>query len=201
MEGDDINKSPKKGLKLDGDTIDPHESAIETEFIPILQHLVDNEALDFGWHRTAERLSQGLCPAKSLSAQLEPFEKQLVMMELALIAGSDLKHITSNDLSRILSKAWGRDPNFQKTMISNHCERKGDFERKRRNDAGTPKMKKKRVEEEKTTMQQQEFFASMGGANGNQYQYDDAQQPLPPPMPVVAEAIMEPSIDDITTGV
>ena len=122
------------------------------------------------------------------------------MMELALIAGSDLKHITSNDLSRILSKAWGRDPNFQKTMISNHCERKGDLERKRRNDAGTPKTKKKRVEE-KTTMQQQEFFASIGGANENQYQYDDAQQPLPPPMPVVAEAITEPSIDDITTGV
>lgn len=121
------------------------------------------------------------------------------MMELALIAGSDLKHITFNDLSRILSKAWGRDPNFQKTMISNHCERKGDLERKRRNDAGTPKMKKKSVEE-KTTMQPP-VFASMGGANGNQYQYDDAQQPLPPPMPVVAEAIMEPSIDDITTGV
>ena len=60
MEGDDINKSPKKGLKLDGDTINPDESAIDkTEFIPILQHLVDNEALDFGWHRTAERLSQG----------------------------------------------------------------------------------------------------------------------------------------------
>ena len=60
MEGDDINKSPKKGLKLDGDTINLDESsAIETEFIPILQHLVDNEALDFGWHRTAERLSQG----------------------------------------------------------------------------------------------------------------------------------------------
>ena len=59
MEGDDINKSPKKGLKLDGGTINPDESAIDTEFIPILQHLVDNEALDFGWHRTAERLSQG----------------------------------------------------------------------------------------------------------------------------------------------
>ena len=108
-----------------------------TEFIPILQHFVDNESLDPGWHRLNERLARGLPPPKSLSLQLEPWENQLVLMEMALIAGTDTKHLTQSRTTTLMTHAWGREKGFMKKMVNKHCSRRGDVKRKLRSDAGS----------------------------------------------------------------
>lgn len=148
-------KSLKKEFKLEGggmaelgnicdvkkDVLKEHQA----ELIPILQHLVDNESLDPGWHRTNERLARGVCPPKSLSTQLEPWEKQLSVLEMALIAGTETRNLTQHKISKILAHAWGREKGFHKLMIEKHCQRRGDLERKKRVDAGLSMSTEKRA--------------------------------------------------------
>ena len=108
-----------------------------TELIPILQYMLDNEHLEAGWHRIAERLSRGIRPPKKVTTQLEPWEKQLAVMEMALIAGTDTKHLSAHKASKVLAHAWGREKGFQRLLFESHCARRGELDRKKRVDAGT----------------------------------------------------------------
>ncbi len=138
VEGSGGLKSPKKVIGLSLPTLPKKAGGEDTELIPLLQHLVDGESLDPGWHRTKERLSRGIRPAKALSVQLEPWEKQLAVMEMALIAGTDTKHLTQQKVTKVLAHAWGREKGFHKIMLEHHCSRRGDLARKKRADAGVP---------------------------------------------------------------
>ncbi|KAL7543126.1 hypothetical protein ACHAXR_012424 [Thalassiosira sp. AJA248-18] len=176
------------------------EEMQQTELVPILQHILDNESLSAGWHRINERLARGICPPKSLSTQLESWEKQLAVMEMALIAGTDTRHLTVHRTSKILAHAWGREKGFHKLMIDKHCARRGDLDRKKRVDAGVPmsvekkavyKMKfaamkdaKKRklesTEEHETALVAQRVAEDYGGV-----------VPVPPAMEPMAEIVGE----------
>lgn len=117
----------------------------QVELTPILQHLLDNESLDPGWHRTNERLARGICPPKSLSTQLESWEKQLSVLEMALIAGTETRGLTPHKISKVIAHAWGREKGFQKLLPFQHCQRRGDVERKKRVDAGMSMSAEKRA--------------------------------------------------------
>ncbi|KAL3789182.1 hypothetical protein ACHAW5_002441 [Stephanodiscus triporus] len=138
-------KSPQKEHALEGRGVTDREDK-QMELIPILKHLVENQSLDPGWHRTNERLARGIRPSKSLSTQLESWEKQLAVLEMALIAGTDTSRcLTQHMTSKVLAHAWGREKGFHKIMIEKHCSRRGELERKKRVDAGVPTIPEKRV--------------------------------------------------------
>ena len=131
-------KSPIKEHVLEGGGMADREDK-HIELIPILKHLVENKSLDPGWHRINERLARGIRPPKSLSTQLESWEKQLAVLEMALIAGTDTaKCLTQHKTSKVLAHAWGREKGFHKIMIEKHCSRRGELDRKKRVDAGVP---------------------------------------------------------------
>ena len=122
-----------------------HEREQIKNLIPVLQHLYDNEHLEGGWHCQAERLSRGIRPTKSPSTQLEVWEKQLAVLEMALISGTDTKQLTMHRITKVLAHAWGRERGFHKLMIDKHCARRGDLDRKKRVDAGQPMAAEKKV--------------------------------------------------------
>lgn len=84
-----------------------------------------------GWHRNAERRARGMFPVTSLSTQLEPWERQLALVEILLLSGG-----TPNANFKDLAHAWGREKGFHQVLASSVCERRGEVERKRRSDAG-----------------------------------------------------------------
>ena len=215
---------PKKELKSEGRS----DSGVKmkgvngepNDLIPILQHFVDNQSLDPGWHRSAERLSRGIKPAKALSTQLEQWEKALAITEFALIAGNT-KHLSHNQVCKMMGLAWGRDAGFHKIMISKLCARRGELERKKRVDAGTPMtaekkaaLKEKQQEAKRRRIEtlQQELFvpalpapagedeqpesdAAMGGGELYAQHHQEEEVTLPPMEEPVAEAMEEPSIE------
>ena len=120
-------KSPIKEHALEGGGMADQEDK-HIELIPILKHLVENESFDPGWHRTNERLARGIHPPKWLSTQLESWEKQLAVLEMALIAGTDMaKCLTQHKTSKVLAHAWGREKGFYKIMTEKHCSRRGSW--------------------------------------------------------------------------
>ena len=220
VEGGGGIRIPKKELKSEGVGSDSGNGVgvkvkgadgESTDLIPILQHFVDNQSLDPGWHRSAERLSRGIKPAKAVSTQLEPWEKALAITEFALIAGNT-KHLSHNQVTKMMGTAWGRDAGFHKIMISKLCARRGELERKKRVDAGTPmtaekkaalkekqqEAKRRRIE----TMQQELFVPALPAPvgddeqqGGEQYAQQQEEVTLPPMEEPVAEAMEEPSIE------
>lgn len=84
-----------------------------------------------GWHRQAERRARGMFPCASLSSQLEPWERQLALVEILLLSGGT-PHANFKDLAH----AWGRERNFHQVLSSSVCTRRGEVDRKRRSDAG-----------------------------------------------------------------
>lgn len=136
----------------------------QTELIPILQHFVENEYQEAGWHRLDEHLARGISPPKSLSVQFEPWENQLALMEMALIAGTDTKHLTHQQVTKIISHAWGREKGNLKLLIGKHCSRRGDVNRKKRFDAGTGKSAKKRTLD--STLQDVPVHQLLGDSRG-----------------------------------
>jgi hypothetical protein len=103
-----------------------------TAIMPLIAHLRQgalNEQV--GWHRNAERRARGMFPVASLSTQLEPWERQLTLVEILLLSGG-----TPNANFKDLAHAWGREKGFHQVLASSICERRGEVERKRRSDAG-----------------------------------------------------------------
>ena len=195
MESSGGLKSPKKVVGLTLPSL-PKKAGGEdqNELIPLLQHLVDGESLDPGWHRTQERLSRGIRPAKSLSVQLESWEKQLAVLEMALIAGTDTKHLTQQKVTKVLAHAWGREKGFHKIMLEHHCSRRGDLARKKRADAGVPLTdeKKAAIKEKSAAKKRKVAVLEQNPLEPQQLAYEAA-----PALPVPAgEAPMEVAVGE-----
>ncbi|KAG7370174.1 hypothetical protein IV203_027920 [Nitzschia inconspicua] len=100
--------------------------------MPLIAHLRQGALTEpVGWHRNAERRARGMFPVTSLSTQLEPWERQLALVEILLLSGG-----TPNANFKDLAHAWGREKGFHQVLASSVCERRGEVERKRRSDAG-----------------------------------------------------------------
>ncbi|KAL3908478.1 MAG: hypothetical protein SGARI_003044 [Bacillariaceae sp.] len=100
--------------------------------MPLVAHLREGaQNKPVGWHRNEERRARGLWPVTSLSTQLEPWERQLALVEILLLSGGT-PHANFKDLAH----GWGREKGFHNVLASSVCERRGEVERKRRSDAG-----------------------------------------------------------------
>jgi hypothetical protein len=55
--------------------------------MPLVQYLQMNASLPAGWHRGHERRAKGVHPVTSITAQLEPWERQLALVEILLLSG------------------------------------------------------------------------------------------------------------------
>eukprot|EP00934_Nitzschia_sp_Nitz4_P001495 Nitzschia sp. Nitz4//scaffold97_size77645//43681//44984//NITZ4_005520-RA/size77645-augustus-gene-0.77-mRNA-1//-1//CDS//3329560662//1495//frame0 len=99
--------------------------------MPLVEFLRAGSTKEPGWHRNAERRARGLFPINNLGVQLEPWERQLALVEILLLSGG-----TPFASFKDLAHAWGREKGFHHTLASNVCERRGEVERKRRSDAG-----------------------------------------------------------------
>mmetsp|Transcript_17605 Transcript_17605/g.20376 ORF Transcript_17605/g.20376 Transcript_17605/m.20376 type:complete len:274 (+) Transcript_17605:97-918(+) len=130
-------------LNVSNSTTRDNENQIQE--MPLVEHFKKNFHLEAGWHRNQERASRGATVA-SVSAQLEPWEKQLLMFETMLISGTVHNNIKS---WKAFSHAWGRDKRFITNLVGQICERKGDMSRKNRSDMG-----KKLTESEKTRLRE-----------------------------------------------
>lgn len=123
-----INKSIIPELKPGEDPPPPPGGV---SLMPLVEYLRAGISKEAGWHRNSERRARGLFPVTSLSAQLEPWERQLVLVEILLLSGG-----TPFANFKDLAHAWGREKGFHHVLASNVCERRGEVERKRRSDAG-----------------------------------------------------------------
>ena len=90
----------------------------------------------FGWHRQAERRARGIRQCSNLGTQLEPWEKQLALVEIMLLSGGT-PHANFKDLAH----AWGRERGFHQVLAASVCTRRGEVQRKKRSDAGNKKSK------------------------------------------------------------
>ena len=103
-----------------------------SNIMPLISFLRDGALnKDVGWHRQAERRARGMFPCSTLSSQLEPWEKQLALVEILLLSGG-----TPHANFRDLAHAWGREKGFHQVLASSICTRRGEVDRKRRSDAG-----------------------------------------------------------------
>jgi len=102
-----------------------------TPVMPFVAHLSNNKRLHRAWHRDEERISRGLFPVSGCRAHFETWEKQLVVIEIMLLAGVPNSYGCYCDLAH----AWGRDQGFHKVILSQFFDRKGEINRKKRSDA------------------------------------------------------------------
>jgi len=114
----------------------PESTSTKTKTIsnimPLISFLRDGALnKDVGWHRRAERRARGMFPCSTLNSQLEPWEKQLALVEILLLSGG-----TPHANFRDLAHAWGREKGFHQILASSICTRRGEVDRKRRSDAG-----------------------------------------------------------------
>jgi hypothetical protein len=121
-----MSKPPKKD-----DQNDPPPPPEGTNLMPLVAFLRDGAIQESGWHRNTERRARGLFPVSSLSIQLEPWERQLSLVEILLLSGG-----TPYANFKDLAHAWGREKGFHHVLANSICERRGEVERKRRSDAG-----------------------------------------------------------------
>lgn len=65
--------------------------------MPLVLFLRQHAHQDAGWHRNQERRARGVHPVPSLSSQLEPWERQLALVEILLLSGgtpyADFRHL------------------------------------------------------------------------------------------------------------
>lgn len=94
--------------------------------MPLIDHLATHFDRGTCWHRNDERRARGLHPVHSSSLQLEGWERELVWMEILLLAGSP--HASFRHLAR----GWGRDKGFQTVLTNFICQRFGNVHRKAR---------------------------------------------------------------------
>eukprot|EP00545_Synedropsis_sp_CCMP1620_P012028 CAMPEP_0119017766 /NCGR_PEP_ID=MMETSP1176-20130426/17606_1 /TAXON_ID=265551 /ORGANISM="Synedropsis recta cf, Strain CCMP1620" /LENGTH=344 /DNA_ID=CAMNT_0006971589 /DNA_START=20 /DNA_END=1051 /DNA_ORIENTATION=- len=113
------------------DPLDPPPAPEGTSVMPLVSFLRDGSAKEPGWHRNGERRARGMFPVSSLSSQLEPWERQLALVEILLLSGG-----TPYANFKDLSHAWGREKGFHHLLATSVCERRGEVERKKRSDAG-----------------------------------------------------------------
>jgi hypothetical protein len=112
---------------LDADATPPEGVAL----MPLVAFLREGSTNEAGWHRNAERRARGLFPVTSLSSQLEPWERQLALVEVLLLSGG-----TPYANFKDLAHGWGREKGFHNLLATSVCERRGEVERKKRSDYG-----------------------------------------------------------------
>lgn len=127
------NRAPvSPGAEMEGkDPLDPPPAPEGVQVMPLIAFLQEGRSKDAGWHRNEERRARGMFPNPSLSSQLEPWERQLALVEILLLSGG-----TPYANFKDLAHAWGREKGFHTLLASSVCERRGEVERKKRSDAG-----------------------------------------------------------------
>jgi hypothetical protein len=123
-------ENPKSEIESVDDLVDipiPHGVTV----MPLIKYFKDHADQPPGWHRNNERRARGLHPVPSIATQLEPWERQLALFEILLLSGG-----TPYANFKDLAHAWGREKGFHCVLSNSVCERRGEFDRKRRSDAG-----------------------------------------------------------------
>ncbi|KAI2495712.1 hypothetical protein MHU86_18801 [Fragilaria crotonensis] len=113
------------------DPLDPPPAPEGISVMPLIAFLREGFVRESGWHRNGERRARGMFPVTSLSSQLEPWERQLALVEILLLSGG-----TPYANFKDLAHAWGREKGFHHLLATSVCERRGEVERKKRSDAG-----------------------------------------------------------------
>jgi hypothetical protein len=72
----------KEGDEAADDDDDPPPAPDGASVMPLVAFLTDGVNRESGWHRNAERRARGMFPVSSLSSQLEPWERQLVCVDI-----------------------------------------------------------------------------------------------------------------------
>mmetsp|Transcript_22180 Transcript_22180/g.34124 ORF Transcript_22180/g.34124 Transcript_22180/m.34124 type:complete len:247 (+) Transcript_22180:709-1449(+) len=130
--------------------------------MPLIAFLKDGqETKEAGWHRNHERRARGMFPVASLSSQLEPWERQLALVEILLLSGGT-PHANFKDLAH----AWGREKGFHQLLVQSVCERRGEVERKKRSDAGKTMSPAER-EVFRAKLKKARLSGNGGNGNGN----------------------------------
>ncbi|GKZ01524.1 hypothetical protein MPSEU_001103000 [Mayamaea pseudoterrestris] len=114
------------------DPLDPLHPPPGTCVMPLITFLRHERHREAGWHRNAERRARGMFLVSNLSQQLEPWERQLALVETLMLSGG-----TPYANFKDLAHAWGRDKGFHTALAQSVCERRGEVDRKRRSDAGS----------------------------------------------------------------
>jgi hypothetical protein len=85
----------ERNAKLDPWDVPPPPDGVQV--MPLVQFLRENSHKKAGWHRHQERRARGVFPVSSLSCQLEPWERQLALVEILLLSGgtpyANFKHL------------------------------------------------------------------------------------------------------------
>jgi hypothetical protein len=85
----------ERNVKLDPWDVPPPPDGVQV--MPLVQFLRENSHKKAGWHRHQERRARGVFPVSSLSCQLEPWERQLALVEILLLSGgtpyANFKHL------------------------------------------------------------------------------------------------------------
>mmetsp|Transcript_17601 Transcript_17601/g.26082 ORF Transcript_17601/g.26082 Transcript_17601/m.26082 type:complete len:328 (-) Transcript_17601:110-1093(-) len=132
------------------DPLDPPQAPDGVSVMPLVQFLADGSKEPAGWHRNDERRARGMFPVVSLASQLEPWERQLALVEILLLSGG-----TPYANFKDLAHGWGREKGFHHLLVSSVCERRGEVERKKRSDAGREIRKRPRMSEEQSHIHQE----------------------------------------------
>lgn len=112
--------------------------------MPLAKLLEDNASAEAGWHRKAENLARGIRPPTSLKSNLDEWETQLAIIEMALLIGIEEHSSGDEKWLRLLAHAWGKI-DLRRNLVKRVCSRRGDLSRKRRSDTGTTLPEEKRV--------------------------------------------------------
>ena len=93
----------KGGDSNKADSMDSPAAPDGACLMPLVAFLREGAQREVGWHRQAERRARGVYPVASLSNQLEPWERQLALVEILLLSGG-----TPYANFKDLAHAWGR---------------------------------------------------------------------------------------------
>lgn len=158
-----------------GELSAPDEHMIN--IMPLVLFLKEGRDKEFGWHRNKERRARGMFPCASLTVQLEPWERQLALVEILLLSGGT-PHANFKDLAH----AWGREKGFHTIITNNVCQRKGEVERKRRSDVGkvlnTPDRETSKLKNNNSKRPRRESWEPENGQIQQQLLHAPTQQSL-----------------------
>lgn len=104
--------------------------------MPLVAYLKEGATKAAGWHRNEERQARGIqpiTPSNLSSTELEPWERQLAVVEVLLLGGG-----TPYANFQHLAHGWGRRKGFHSVLINDVCERRGEIIRKRKSEIGVP---------------------------------------------------------------
>lgn len=133
------NESTGQNESISTDSI---SSSTPKSDMPLVEFLRSGSTKEPGWHRKEERLLRNPeKPVKSLTECFQPEEKQLILFETMLLSGTVYYSTNKNQhtINTYLAHAWGRNEGFNKDMVTQLCERRGDLIRKKRSDMGRVK--------------------------------------------------------------